>query len=98
IRKALTSPRRHDKLETNYHGRKIVRAAEWITIATMALAAPQATAAETPSQAALDRLADTLGYRLTMVDNGPECPAGIDGCFLTTITLTLPETLPTDTP
>lgn len=75
-----------------------MRAAEWITIATMALAAPQATAAETPSQAALDRLADTLGYRLTMVDNGPECPAGIEGCFLTTITLTLPETLPADMP
>ncbi|MBJ7498881.1 MAG: carbohydate-binding domain-containing protein [Sphingopyxis sp.] len=63
-----------------------------------ALAAPQAPAAETGPQASLDRLADTLGYRLTMVDNGPTCPAGIDGCFLTTITLTVPETLPAHVP
>ncbi|MBO9696804.1 MAG: carbohydate-binding domain-containing protein [Sphingopyxis sp.] len=64
----------------------------------MALAAPQVAAAQAPSQAALDRLAETLGYRFTMVDNGPACPAGIDGCFLSTITLTLPETLPADVP
>ena len=75
-----------------------MRAAGWITIAMMALAAPQALAAETGSQASLDRLADTLGYRLTMVDNGPECPVGIDGCFLTTITLTVPENLAADVP
>ena len=75
-----------------------MRAAGWITMAMMALAAPQALAAETGSQASLDRLADTLGYRLTMVDNGPTCPAGIEGCFLTTITLTVPETLPADVP
>ncbi len=75
-----------------------MRAAGWITMAMAALAAPQALAAETGSQASLDRLADTLGYRLTMVDNGPACPAGIEGCFLTTITLTVPETLPADMP
>ncbi len=75
-----------------------MRAAGWITMAMAALAAPQATVAQAPSQASLDRLADTLGYRLTMVDNGPTCPAGIDGCFLTTITLTVPETLPADVP
>ncbi|WP_235587972.1 family 20 glycosylhydrolase [Sphingopyxis sp. H115] len=67
-------------------------------MAMATLAAPQALAAETGSQASLDRLADTLGYRLTMVDNGPACPTGIDGCFLTTITLTVPETLPADLP
>src|SRR3546814_8619101 len=33
-----------------------------------------------------------------MVDNGPTCPAGIEGCFLTTITLTVPENLPADVP
>src|SRR3546814_18890921 len=33
-----------------------------------------------------------------MVDNGPECPAGIDGCFLSPITLTMPENLPADMP
>ncbi|MHA4836176.1 family 20 glycosylhydrolase [Sphingopyxis sp. MSC1_008] len=63
-----------------------------------ALAAPPAMAAEEPSQASLDRFADTLGYRLTMVDNGPACPAGIDACFLSKITLTLPETMPADLP
>src|SRR3546814_1046944 len=68
----------------------------WMAMA--ALAAPQVLAAETGSQASLDRLADTLGYRYTMVDNGPECPAGIDGCFLSTITLTMPENLPADMP
>lgn len=75
-----------------------MRAAGWMTMAMAALAAPQALAADAPSQASFDRLADTLGYRLTMVDNGPTCPAGIDGCFLSTITLTLPEALPADVP
>src|SRR3546814_18638315 len=68
----------------------------WMAMA--ALAAPQVLAAETGSQASLDRLADTLGYQYTMVDNGPECPAGIDSCFLSTITLTMPENLPADMP
>lgn len=75
-----------------------MRAAGWMTMAMAALAAPQALAADAPSQMSLDRLADTLGYRLTMVDNGPACPTGIDGCFLSTITLTLPEALPADVP
>ena len=38
-----------------------MRAAGWIMMAMMALAPPQALAAETGSQASLDRLADTLG-------------------------------------
>jgi hexosaminidase len=63
-------------------------------IAIAVLAAPQALAADTSSQTSLDRLADTLGYRYQVVDNGPACPAGIDGCFLSTITLTIPEKLP----
>jgi len=75
-----------------------MRAVGWTAMAMAALAAPQVLAAETGSQASLDRLADTLGYRYTMVDNGPECPAGIDGCFLSTITLTMPENLPADMP
>src|SRR3546814_10750784 len=75
-----------------------MRAVGWTAMAMAALAAPQVLAAETGSQASLDRLADTLGYRYTMVDNGPECPAGIDGCFLSTITLTMPENLPPDMP
>lgn len=75
-----------------------MRAVGWTAIAMAAFAAPPALAAETPSQASLDRFADMLGYRLTMVDNGPACPAGIDGCFLSAITLTLPETMPADLP
>ncbi len=75
-----------------------MRVAGWTAMAMAALAAPQALAAEAPSQASLDRLADTLGYQLTMVDNRPACPTGIDACFLSTITLTIPETLPADVP
>src|SRR3546814_9234936 len=62
-----------------------MRAVGWMAMAIAALAAPQVLAAETGSQASLDRLADTLGYQYAMVDNGPECPAGIDGCFLSKI-------------
>ncbi len=62
--------------------------------AIMALAAPHALAADASPQASLDRLADTLGYRYQVVDNGPTCPPDIEGCFLATITLTIPEQLP----
>ena len=55
------------------------------------LAAPAAGAAAAPGQASLDRLADSLGYSYRVVDNRPVCPPGIEGCFLTTITLTVPE-------
>src|SRR3546814_808279 len=40
----------------------------------------------------------TLGYRFAIVDNHPTCPAGIDGCFLSTITLTMPESIPAALP
>lgn len=66
----------------------------WAMLAVAALIAPQAAAAEASPQAALDQFADTLGYQLETVDNRPQCPTGIAGCFLTTITLTFPETLP----
>lgn len=75
-----------------------MRAVGWTAMAMAALTAPQALAAEAPLQIALDRLADTLGYQLTMVDNRPACPTGIDACFLSTITLTIPEKLPAETP
>lgn len=71
-----------------------MRAAKLMGIAIAALAAPQVLAADASSQASLDRLADTLGYRLQVLDNRPTCPAGIDGCFLSTITLTIPEKMP----
>lgn len=75
-----------------------MRAVGWAAVALVVLAAPQARAVEPSSQASLDRLADTLGYRLTMVDNGPACPAGIEACSLSTITLTVPDTLADDPP
>lgn len=74
-----------------------MRMAGWAAMAVAMLVAPAAQADEA-SQAALDRLAESIGYRLTVVDNRPACPAGIDGCFLSTITLTLPETLPAALP
>ena len=70
-----------------------------MTTAAMAAALPMAPAAfanEAPAQVAFDRFADTLGYRLTMVDNRPACPTGVEACFLSTITLTLPDTVPAD--
>ncbi|MDZ3832965.1 MAG: family 20 glycosylhydrolase [Sphingopyxis sp.] len=68
-----------------------------VSVAVMAVAlmtAPSALASEAPSQAALDRLADTIGYRVTVVDNHPTCPEKVGACFLSTITLTLPDKLP----
>lgn len=62
--------------------------------AMVALAASHALAADASPQTSLDRFADTLGYRYQVVDNGPVCPPGIEGCFLSTITLTIPEQLP----
>jgi hexosaminidase len=74
-----------------------VAALTGIAMAALATSAVQA-AAEAPSQAALDRLADTLDYRYRVIDNGPTCPAGIEACFLSTITLTIPDNLPADVP
>ncbi|WP_428627800.1 family 20 glycosylhydrolase [Sphingopyxis sp.] len=71
-----------------------MRAVGWTALVVAALLAPQASAAETSPQAVLDRFAETIGYRLEVVDNRPICPPGIDACFLSTITLTIPENLP----
>ncbi len=75
-----------------------MRLTNWAVVAVVALAAPSVRAQEAPAQAALDRLAASLGYRFAIVDNSPVCPAGIDGCFLSTITLTMPEVLPAALP
>ena len=64
--------------------------------ASPALAAPPSSSA--PSQASLDRFADGLGYRFAVIDNRPACPAGVDNCFLSTITLTVPDPLSADLP
>lgn len=60
--------------------------------------APAAGRGDAPSQAALDTLAGTLGYRMAVVDNQPQCPEGVPACFLATLTLTLPDTLPVGLP
>lgn len=70
----------------------------WAMIAAMLVAAPAAARPETPAQVALNTLADTLGYRFAVIDNQPQCPAGQQGCFLSTITLTLPQALPAGLP
>ena len=53
-----------------------------------------AGSASTTEQVAVDRLAATLGYEWTIVDNRPSCPARVPECFLTTLTLKMPDTLP----
>ncbi|QDX27550.1 family 20 glycosylhydrolase [Sphingomonas suaedae] len=68
-----------------------------LALATASVA-PAADRADAPSQAALDTLAGTLGYRMAVVDNQPKCPEGVPACFLATITLTLPDTLPSGLP
>ncbi len=75
-----------------------MRGMSWLAMTAATVLAAPAVAQDVPSQVALDRLADTLGYRLTMVDNRPTCPTGIDACFLSTITLTLPKTIPAGLP
>ena len=75
---------------------------DWMRMPQMValVAAPLCIAISVPAaaqltQGGLDRLAAGMDYRVEVVDNGPDdCPAQIDGCFLSTITLTLPDTLP----
>lgn len=48
-----------------------------------------------PTQAALDAFAQGLGYRVAILDNHPDhCPGAAVSCFRSTITLTMPKTLP----
>jgi hexosaminidase len=63
---------------------------QWVLALMLSAAAPAAA----QDQASLDRLADTLGYRFTIVDNQPKtCPNG-SGCFVSEITITVPAQLP----
>lgn len=75
-----------------------MRKAGWALMAAVMIAIPASARSGAPSQAALDALAEQLGYRFTIVDNQPQCPAQQQGCFLSTITLTIPETLPAGLP
>lgn len=75
-----------------------MRGRKWAAVAALVVAAPASGQGEALSQAALDQLAATLGYRFTVVDNRPQCPAGLDPCFLATITLTVPDHAPARVP
>ncbi|MFS0773781.1 family 20 glycosylhydrolase [Sphingomonas sp. 1P08PE] len=58
------------------------------------LAVVAAATALPPEQAGLDRLAATLGYRFTVVDNRTApCPGGVLRCFRSTIDITVPAAL-----
>jgi hexosaminidase len=75
-----------------------MRKAGWALLSAMMIAAPVAAQAEAPAQTALDTLAESLGYRFEVVDNQPTCPAKSPACFLSTITLTVPQALPAGVP
>ena len=75
-----------------------MRKAGWALLSAMMVAAPAAARTEVPAQTALDTLADSLGYRFEVVDNQPTCPSQSPACFLSTITLTVPQALPAGVP
>lgn len=51
--------------------------------------------AQSSDQQAFDAFAQDLGLQYATLDNQPDvCPEGVDGCFLTEVTLTMPESLP----
>jgi|APFEC2959095171_1045051.scaffolds.fasta_scaffold00097_3 hexosaminidase len=75
-----------------------MRKAGWALLSAMMIAAPAAARVEAPAQAALDTLAESLGYRFEVVDNQPTCPEKSPACFLSTITLTVPQALPAGVP
>lgn len=60
----------------------------------LALMLGVATPAVAQEQTSLDRLADALGYRFTIVDNQPKNCPGKSGCFISDVTLTIPADLP----
>jgi hexosaminidase len=63
-------------------------------MALLASAGAPAAAAASP-QSDLDRLANQLGYRFTVIDNNPErCPTPGAACFLSEIAITTPQDLP----
>ena len=64
------------------------------SVLTAVLLATSASAQAAPSEPALERFATDLGYRYTVVDNRPDCPGQIKECFLATISLTVPDSLP----
>ncbi|MCW4463417.1 carbohydate-binding domain-containing protein [Sphingomonas sp. BT-65] len=75
-----------------------MRGPGWAAMAALVVAAPAFGQVQPSAQATLDQLAAMLGYRFAVVDNRPQCPAGLDPCFLATITLTVPATAPAQLP
>lgn len=71
-----------------------MRGIGWMGALALSVAGSAVARDGAPSQAALDQLAAGLDYRFEVVDNRQPCSAGVANCFLATITLTLPETLP----
>ena len=74
-----------------------MRGSGWTALAALAIVAP-ASAGDAIPQAGLDALAESLGYRFEVVNNRPQCPAQVEACFLSTITLTVPQQLPAGLP
>lgn len=70
--------------------------AMWVTVALAGLAmeagpTPPVSPQSVPAQAELDRLAATIGYRFTILNNRPaSCPAGQARCFESDIAITIP--------
>jgi hexosaminidase len=63
-------------------------------LAALAMIALPANAPPAPSQADLDTLARSIGYRFAILDNHPaDCPGG-GACFVSTLSLRMPDTLP----
>ena len=72
-----------------------------IVLAGLAMAAgpvPPAPTPPAPTQGELDRLAATIGYRFTILNNRPaSCPAGQARCFESDIAITMPASGPAQT-
>ncbi len=67
-----------------------------LTAAPVLFATLTATSPVQPlDQREFDAFAQNLGLRYEITDNYPaRCPQGVDGCFLTTLTITMPSEVP----
>lgn len=72
------------------------KAGAWASLAMLAITAGAAAAKpQAADQASLDALAANMGYRFEVIDNSPgNCPGNGTSCFLSTLTLTMPDDLP----
>jgi hexosaminidase len=66
-------------------------------LVALLIASAVAAPAMAATQSELDRLANGMGVRLTILDNKPaECPKQANGCFLSRLDLTMPADLASD--